>query len=82
MDGLASGRPMLSTDVPECRLYPEWISIIGSAEEAATQIRKMLAATPSAAAREISRRQVEFVRERHTWTRRAELLESWLPQIA
>jgi len=81
MDGLASGRPMLSTDVPECRLYPEWISIIGSAEEAATQIRKMLAATPSAAAREISRRQVEFVRERHTWTRRAELLESWLPQI-
>jgi len=82
MDGLASGRPVLSTDLPECRLYPEWISIVRSAHEAATQIRKILDAAPSAAAREISRRQVKFVRERHTWTRRAELLESWLPQIA
>jgi len=27
MDYLASGRPVLSTPVPECTLYPEWIRV-------------------------------------------------------
>ena len=31
MDGLASGRPLLTTAVPECRLYPDWITIVGTA---------------------------------------------------
>lgn len=80
MDGLASGRPVLSTDLPECRLYPDWLSIIHTAEEAASQIGGLLDQSPSPAAREASQRQVTFVREHHTWLSRAELFESWLPQ--
>ena len=35
MDSIATGRPVLSTAIPECRLYPERIKIFRSAEEAA-----------------------------------------------
>jgi glycosyltransferase involved in cell wall biosynthesis len=38
MDGLASGRPFVSTDVPEARLYPDHIRIIGNADEAAAAL--------------------------------------------
>ena len=78
MDGLASGRPVLSTDVPECRLYPDWISIIQSAQDAVIQIQQFLDTISSTATRESAQRQVEFVRKHHTWDKRAELLESWL----
>jgi len=39
MDGIGSGRPVVSTDVPECRLYPDWINIVRSPEEAAGALR-------------------------------------------
>lgn len=43
MDGLASGRPLLSTRVPECLLYPDWLPTFDGAEEARASIRKFLA---------------------------------------
>lgn len=78
MDGLASGRPVLSTDVPECRLYPDWISVFSNAEEAATLIRAKLAEARGERAAAASRAQVDFVRREHTWTHRAEVLIRWL----
>ena len=76
MDGLASGRPMLSTDVPECRLYPEWITVADTSKEMEGKIRGLLGAAddPGRAAR-----QVEFARG-HVWKNRADLLESWLQE--
>lgn len=68
MDGLASGRPVLSTDLPECRVYPQWIDIAADANEAATRLRVQLAGPARDADR--ARRQVEFARS-HTWPGRA-----------
>jgi len=42
-DGLASGRPMISPAVPECELYPDWISIYRDADEAVDLIRAAVA---------------------------------------
>ena len=42
MDALASGRPFLSTDIPEVRLYPDRIEIVRTADEAASILRSLL----------------------------------------
>jgi len=78
MDGLASGRPVLSSDVPECRLYPDHLSIFRSVDEAVSQIQRSL--TKSTAAEACA--QVEFVRERHTWATRAQWLSERLQSLA
>jgi hypothetical protein len=80
MDGIASARPILSTDIPECRLYPEWISIFDSAEDAIAHIRKQLAFSEKPEAKEKSLKQLEFARQ-HTWQMRAQTLENWLSQF-
>ena len=72
-NGLASGRPVISADVPECRLYPEWVGIHASADEAAARISEALHTAGSPAAQERSHEQVEFARE-NTWATRAEQL--------
>lgn len=74
MDGMASGRPILSTDLPEPRLYPEWIKIVHSAEEAAAEISEILM-NP----RNLKRAylQLQFARQQ-TWVARAEQLAHWL----
>lgn len=77
MDCTASGRPVLSTDIPECRLYPEWISIFHSPEEAVTLIRKQLALAKTPDAQQKSVKQLEFARQ-HTWQIRAQTLERLL----
>ena len=74
MDGLASGRPVISTDIPECRLYPEWITVVQSPDEAISAIRRLLVRPPAG---EMARQQVDFTR-RHLWSRRAETLLGWL----
>ncbi len=79
MDGIASGRPVISTDIPECRLYPEWIKIFYSAEDAIAQIRKHLALSQKPEAYENSLKQLEFARQ-HTWQFRAQKLENLLLQ--
>jgi len=78
MDGLASGRPVLSTDIPECHLYPKWISIFGTVDEAVALIRAKLADVRNDRAMASSREQVDFVRAEHTWDRRARQLVQWL----
>ena len=74
MDGLASGRPVISTDIPECRLYSNWIAVVQSADEAISAIRRLLGRPPGG---EEARRQVDFTRD-HLWSRRAETLLGWL----
>jgi teichuronic acid biosynthesis glycosyltransferase TuaH len=69
-DGLASGRPIVSSDVPECRLYPEWISVYTNAADAATRIVSALDADPMRANKRATA-QIEFAR-RHTWASRAD----------
>jgi teichuronic acid biosynthesis glycosyltransferase TuaH len=78
MDGIASGRPVISTDIPECNLYPDWIDIVRSPEAAAAVIRQRLdrSGTPEAIAK--STRQLEFARQ-HTWSVRARTLLELLP---
>ena len=75
MDGIASGRPVISTDLPECRLYPEWITIVESAPAAAAEaIRRLLVDPPSS---ERAHAQVAFARL-HTWAERAKTLSRWV----
>jgi glycosyltransferase involved in cell wall biosynthesis len=65
MDGLASGRPLLSTDVPECRLYPEWIDIADTADKMVKALHEYTTGERSHSAHE----QVVFSKK-HTWVRR------------
>ncbi|MEB3310430.1 MAG: hypothetical protein VKJ02_09365 [Snowella sp.] len=44
MDGIASVRPILSTDIPECRLYPDWITIFDLIEDTIALIHEQLIA--------------------------------------
>jgi glycosyltransferase involved in cell wall biosynthesis len=81
MDGLASGRPVLSTDVPECRIYPEWISIFHTADEAVAMIRAGLAQAVTAGAKARSAEQVAFVQREHTYLPRARQLLGWLDAL-
>jgi hypothetical protein len=77
MDGLASGRPVVSTDIPECRLYSNWITIVQNADEAISAVQRLLGRPPNG---EKARRQVDFTRD-HLWSRRAETLLGWLSQL-
>jgi teichuronic acid biosynthesis glycosyltransferase TuaH len=74
MDGLASGRPVVSTDIPECRLYSNWMTIVQNADEAISAVRRLLGRRPNGAK---AGRQVDFTRN-HLWSRRAETLVGWL----
>jgi glycosyltransferase involved in cell wall biosynthesis len=77
MDGLASGRPLVSTSVPECTLYPRWIDIVESAEEAAEVLRAHIKAPNEHDPEE----QVRFAKQ-HTWDHRAESLYDLLRREA
>ncbi|GAB1542308.1 glycosyltransferase family 1 protein [Scytonema sp. NUACC21] len=79
MDGIASGRSILSTDIPECRLYPEWITIFHSTEDAIAQIRKHLALSDKPEAYDKRLKQMEFAHQ-HTWQARVQTLENFLLQ--
>lgn len=77
MDGIASGRPILSTDIPECRLYPEWISIFRTVQEALMYIDTKLGIYESDLAYKHSLRQLEFAQQ-NTWSTRVQKLENIL----
>lgn len=66
MDALASGRPLLSTDLPEVRLYPERIRVVRTPEEAAESLGALLRSEDHRDAR----RQIAFAAA-HTWKCRA-----------
>ncbi len=66
MDGIASGRPVVSTSVPECALYPRWITIADEPDEMGQILRCKAEDTSSHS----SGQQVQFAKE-HTWKQRA-----------
>ncbi len=80
MDGIASGNPILSTDIPECCLYPDWISIFHSSEDAIALIHQQLAFSSKPQAYEKSLKQLEFARQ-HTWQKRANTFENLLLRL-
>jgi teichuronic acid biosynthesis glycosyltransferase TuaH len=70
MDGLASGQPMISADLAECRLYPEWVNIYKNVDEAVNLITKILEKADKPSARILKKKQIDFVRK-NTWAIRA-----------
>jgi teichuronic acid biosynthesis glycosyltransferase TuaH len=66
MDALAGGRPFVSTDIPEVRLYPDRIHVVAGPEAAAERLRALL----SGAISHNARAQVAFA-EGQTWPVRA-----------
>ena len=79
MDGIAAGRPVLSTALPECKLHPEWISIAESPVEAQLAISTMRADIGSSRAKAKAIAQVEFARA-NDWEARAEALFGMMSQ--
>lgn len=77
MDGIASGRPVISTAIPECCLYPEWINIFDSVESATALIREQLTLLKKPESYNFSRKQLEFARQ-HIWQNRVLTLEKLL----
>jgi glycosyltransferase involved in cell wall biosynthesis len=73
MDGIASGRPVVSTSVPECTLYPQWITVADEPDELAEILRRK-AKRPSSHS---PRQQLQFARG-HTWEHRAQTLRRLL----
>jgi teichuronic acid biosynthesis glycosyltransferase TuaH len=69
-DGLASGRPVISADVPEARLYPDWIRVHRNADEAVALITNALDGAATELARDKRVAQTKFARE-NTWSSRA-----------
>jgi teichuronic acid biosynthesis glycosyltransferase TuaH len=69
MDSLASGRPFVSVDLPECRLYPKHVHIIEGAEETASCIIALLKGCQS----HDSQEQIAFAATQ-TWSQRAKTL--------
>jgi len=80
MDTIATGRPVLSTDVPECRLYPEWIRIFNSPQEAITLIQQQLNLQGTPEANQKSVQQLDFAANQ-TWSVRAKTLASLLTKL-
>lgn len=66
MDGIASGRPIVSTSVPECTLYPEWIDIADTPGDIVSALRHHADTFDP----DRARRQVNAARS-HTWQHRA-----------
>jgi len=69
-DGLASGHQIISADVPECRLYPEWVSIYKNTHEAVDLISTALKKANTIDATQRRRAQIEFARK-NSWAYRA-----------
>ena len=68
-DALATGRPFISTDLPECQRYSEYIRIVGSPVEAKNAILGTLADWTSYS----EKRQLAFARL-NDWEARADFL--------
>lgn len=81
MDGIASSRPVLSTNIPECRLYPEWIRVFYSVEEAITLLRQQLTEAATATGQEKQQQQRQFALQQ-TWQHRAKTLVSLLRELS
>lgn len=81
MDGLASGRPLLSTAVPECLLYPGHITVFRSAAEGKAQIERHLALVTNGGWESLHKSQLGFARQ-NLWRERATQLTGWLQTLS
>lgn len=79
MDGIASGRPVLSSNIPEAALYPEWVHIYNTAEEAAALILKLIHAGMDGQIKQ--KQQIEFAMQ-NTWSARCANLQKILSTIS
>ena len=77
MDGLAAGRPILSTDLPECRLYPEWITVVKDVAQAAQELERLRGVTWERPEQARAGRQVACA-ETHTWRERVKDIAAWM----
>jgi teichuronic acid biosynthesis glycosyltransferase TuaH len=66
MDALASGRPFVSTDIPEARIYPGRVHVVSNPEDAASKLLGLLSSIQSHDARG----QIEYSRTQ-AWPHRA-----------
>jgi glycosyltransferase involved in cell wall biosynthesis len=73
MDMIASGRPVVSTPVPECTLYPDWIDVADTPAGVAEALRRALNGPRGSEPAE----QVHFARQQ-TWEMRAHELQNLL----
>ncbi|WP_420394290.1 glycosyltransferase [Acuticoccus sp.] len=71
MDAIASGRPFVSTPVPEARLYPSYVTVAQGADGLAAAIARALCEPVDAAER------IAYARSQ-TWARRAGQLRAML----
>ena len=74
MDYMASGRPVLSTGVPECKLYPEFITVKDRASDAIEWLQENAGAPVIS---DLNLRNVQFA-TKNSWTRRAHEFENLL----
>jgi glycosyltransferase involved in cell wall biosynthesis len=81
MDGLASGRPLISSRVPECLLYPNWLPTFDGPREAQALIRKFLAMVSDGTWQPRAEMQLKFVR-RQLWSERASTLAGWIEELS
>jgi teichuronic acid biosynthesis glycosyltransferase TuaH len=77
MDALASGRPFISTSIPEVALYPSWIHRADIASEISAKIRSLNANWTIGKSIE----QVSFA-EKNCWEQRAEQLRCLIDESA
>ena len=80
MDGLASGRPVLSTAVPECLLYPDHVVVFRSVSEAAARIQEHLNLVAEGGWTQRQANQLAFARQ-NLWPQRAATLSEWLKSM-
>lgn len=81
MDGLASGRPVLSTAVPECLLYPDHVTVFRSVSEATARIQEYLNLVAEDGWKQRQTSQLAFARK-NLWPQRAATLTGWLKSIS
>ncbi len=67
MDGIASGRPVVSTPIPECMLYANWIKDVETPEDAEAALHSRVRGARSESK---ATEQIEFARKQ-TWRCRA-----------
>jgi glycosyltransferase involved in cell wall biosynthesis len=80
-DGLSSGRPIVSADIVECGLHPNWVTTYTGADEADDRIRTALEASGESSGTERAHAQVAYAR-RQTWAMRAKGFLDILQRLA
>lgn len=76
-DGLASGRPVVSADIPESGLHAPWVKVYESPDEAIALVREAVHRSCGDGARAMMRRQLDYAAA-NDWRHRAAALRDIL----